>query len=236
MDFLINVLAAVLTLGILAAVTGAVLGFLGYEEGKAKKNDRRAERDRKKKRTSLRAFVKCNGQNCEKRYTYVGAEDCNVAMLLAGGPNVCKYSCLGLGSCASVCPENAISIESGIAVVSEEKCNGCGKCVEVCSRGVIELVPENSKYRVQCSNTSSGEEVQKSCEAGCIGCFICADTCKYEAVIKKENLAAVDYDKCTDCGECAKACPRTAIMGPQEKNTDTFDESEYFSIEISEEN
>ena len=234
MQIFLNILTAALTLGLLAAIIGAAIVFLGGCEEK-KEPSKKVKNIRKK--TNLRAFVKCSGEDCEKRYTYADAEDCAVASRLAGGPNACAYSCMGLGSCVRVCTENAISVESGIAVVSEDKCNGCGECAKVCPRGIIELVPEDKMYRVRCSNTDSGLKVREVCDEGCIGCFTCANTCKYDAIVQGESLAGIDYEKCRNCGECASACPREIITAPKkEEPEDKFDESEYFSINFAEEN
>jgi Fe-S-cluster-containing hydrogenase component 2 len=35
----------------------------------------------------------------------------------------------------------------------------------------------------------------------------CEKTCPNGAIKVQDNLAVIDYSKCTNCGECAKACP-----------------------------
>ena len=40
---------------------------------------------------------------------------------------------------------------------------------------------------------------------------MCEKACEYGAVSVKDNLAEIDYTKCTGCGACAKACPTGAI-------------------------
>ena len=94
------------------------------------------------------AFVKCAG-TCEKasdKYQYSGVQSCIEAMNVPGaGPKGCEFGCMGFGSCAAVCPENAISIVNGIAHIDEEACVGCGKCAETCPKGIItgkKLVPK----------------------------------------------------------------------------------------------
>lgn len=233
MQIFLNILTATLVLGILAAVIGGASGALGStEEKKEAKVKKHAKKD-----TGLRAFVRCSGSECEKKYTYADATDCSVANLISEGPNVCNYSCLGLGSCVRVCPENAISTASGVAVVLTEKCTGCGLCAEVCPRGTIELVPSDKIYRVRCSNSDAIAESDEICDDGCIGCLACVNTCECGAITVSDNLATIDYEKCTSCGLCADACTRGCITAPEkELQEENFDESEYFSIELAEEN
>ena len=37
-----------------------------------------------------------------------------------GGPKSCNSGCLGFGTCAQVCPFDAIHVENGVAVVDKE--------------------------------------------------------------------------------------------------------------------
>ena len=96
------------------------------------------------------AFVKCAG-TCEKasdKYQYSGVQSCIEAMNVPGaGPKGCEFGCMGFGSCAAVCPENAISIVNGIAHIDEEACVGCGKCAETCPKAFIKLEPKSNKKR-----------------------------------------------------------------------------------------
>ena len=50
--------------------------------------------------------------------------------------------CTGCGTCAGVCPQNAIRIRNSLAVVNEDLCVDCGRCVPVCpSRAISTLSP-----------------------------------------------------------------------------------------------
>ena len=67
------------------------------------------------------AFIRCGGTcNATKaKGNYVGITDCRAVVLSGGlGFMSCDYGCIGLGSCAAVCPEKAISIVDGIAHVT----------------------------------------------------------------------------------------------------------------------
>ena len=129
------------------------------------------------------------------------------------GPKGCEFGCMGFGSCAAVCPENAISIVNGIAHIDEEACVGCGKCAETCPKSLIDLVPENKKTRVQCSSKEFGKQVMSVCKAGCIGCKACEKVCKLGAIKVENNIAQIDYEKCVGCGLCAGKCPKGIITG-----------------------
>lgn len=51
----------------------------------------------------------------------------------------------------------------------------------------------------------------QGCTYGCLGFGDCLTACKFDAVRMVNGLAVIDYDKCTGCGACAKACPRHII-------------------------
>ena len=74
------------------------------------------------------AYVQCAG-TCDAtrpKAQYVGIADCRAAYLSGLNFGSCAFGCLGLGSCIHVCPQGAISIRDGIAVVDSQKCVGCG--------------------------------------------------------------------------------------------------------------
>ena len=156
------------------------------------------------------AYVACSG-TCGKVRTqsiYSGISDCRAASVTpGGGERACSYGCMGFGSCAAVCPFDAVHIVDGVAKVDEDKCRACGKCVAICPRKLISLVPSNKPYRVACSSRLRGPEVKKQCEAGCIGCGLCAKNCSMGAITMVDNLPVFDYDKCANCGTCAGKCP-----------------------------
>jgi len=50
--------------------------------------------------------------------------------------------CTGCGECADSCPQQAISIENGLAVINQDRCRQCGNCATVCPNNAIgETVP-----------------------------------------------------------------------------------------------
>ena len=162
------------------------------------------------------AFVACKGTcNVTKNQgNYIGIKDCRAAVLSGMNVTDCTYGCLGFGSCAEVCPEQAISVQNGVAVVNRSRCVSCSLCAKVCPRGLISLIPESRIIRVQCSNRDKGPQVRKVCAAGCIGCGLCAKQCESDAIEFDGTLARVNPEKCTLCGKCAAKCPAKVITTP----------------------
>ncbi|MDR1704749.1 MAG: RnfABCDGE type electron transport complex subunit B [Clostridiales bacterium] len=162
----------------------------------------------------LAAFVKCAGDNdkAQNRYTYEGLNDCRSAALLSGGgAKSCKYGCLGMGSCDSVCAFGAIRFINGVAVVDGDKCTACGQCAKICPRHIIELVPAVNPVRVACSSHDNARTVMACCSVGCRACKLCEKACNFNAIKVEEMLAEIDYEKCRVCGECAGKCPAKII-------------------------
>lgn len=156
------------------------------------------------------AFVKCSGSSdkSKDRFQYYGNKSCKQAVsTTGGGQKACEYGCLGYGSCVEVCDFNAIHIENGVAVVDQKKCVSCGRCVTECPKNIIELVPYDNKYFVSCSSKDKGKDVKAVCSVGCIGCKMCEKVCEFDAIHVENNLAHIDYEKCSNCGKCAEKCP-----------------------------
>ncbi|MPW24838.1 RnfABCDGE type electron transport complex subunit B [Alkalibaculum sp. M08DMB] len=166
------------------------------------------------------ARVICNGtdENCTNKFDYYGVSDCKEAVIAMGGNKSCQYGCLGLGTCERVCPFDAIHVtKDNIAYVDEEKCTACGKCIDACPKIVIALVPASKGVHVDCNSKDKGKEVKANCSVGCIGCKICVKNCPEDAFSFENNLAKINYDKCTQCMICVEKCPTKAISGDSTK-------------------
>ncbi len=159
------------------------------------------------------AFVRCNGgTNAQKRYEYVGVQDCVAATKVAAGPLECAFGCLGFGSCVKACQFGAMSIgPSSAAVVDPDKCTGCMACAQACPRGLIVSVPASKQVRVACANQDKGKAAMSVCANSCIGCGLCEKECKFDAIHVEGGVAVIDYAKCKGCKLCTKVCPRDAI-------------------------
>jgi len=130
------------------------------------------------------ARVKCNGgcHNSPEKYKYYGPGDCHSITMLVGGNKECIYGCVGGGSCVKACP-----------------------------RDIIELMPAENKFVVNCCSKDKGPETKKACSVGCIACRLCAKNCPVDAITVENNLAKIDPEICTNCGKCEEVCPMKTI-------------------------
>lgn len=73
-----------------------------------------------------------------RRLTYTGLKNCAVFHAAYETEYHDFHGCAGFGDCMAVCHQNAIQLESGVAVVTD-LCDGCGACVRACPAGLISL-------------------------------------------------------------------------------------------------
>ena len=98
------------------------------------------------------AVVCCSGGNqASDKFDYIGNPGCINQMVYQGGRKLCATACLGGGSCAAVCPVDAISVkEDGIAHVRREVCLSCGACINTCPKNCITRIPASAKVYIAC--------------------------------------------------------------------------------------
>lgn len=173
------------------------------------------------KTVRMRAQVMCSGTNdlAKKKYIYEGVSDCVAANRLSGGDKLCPNGCVGLGTCADACKFDAITVINGVAAIDYEKCRACGACVKACPKNLIKLVPETTPFWVGCMSADKGAITRIYCDAGCIGCKLCEKNCESGAITVTDNVAKIDYTKCTGCGKCESVCPRKVIWSAYKKTT-----------------
>ena len=161
-----------------------------------------------------KVVVCCRGGNrAQDKYEYMGYGDCRSMELLSGGRKLCKWGCLGMGSCVDACHDGAIEVgPDGYTQIDRSKCIACGRCINVCPKKLIKRVPVSAVYYVACSNCLRGKDAMNLCTVGCIGCGLCARNCPNGAIEMVNNLPVIDYSKCTACGKCAEKCPRKTII------------------------
>ena len=107
------------------------------------------------------------------KFKYDGLKDCRAVALLNGGIKVCTIGCLGFGTCAKVCPFNAITMGSeGLPVVNEHLCTGCGTCERVCPKNIINLSSVTRRILREYTTDNCTTPCQRTCPAG-------IDICEY---------------------------------------------------------
>jgi electron transport complex protein RnfB len=177
----------------------------------------------------LMASVHCKGGEKEvrNRGEYLGIDDCHAAILLENGAKACHEGCLGLGSCVSICPFGALSINGNkVAEVDRHKCTGCGTCINECPRGLISLIPHVHKIFLACNSHDSGDTVLSYCAVGCTACGTCVDSTPSGAIRMVENLPRLDYytpneNFVTAVHSCPSKCFVDTIKARPKANIDT---------------
>ncbi|HHT84024.1 MAG: RnfABCDGE type electron transport complex subunit B [Christensenellales bacterium] len=156
----------------------------------------------------------CNGGNrCLEKYEYQGYGDCASIELLAGGRKACPTGCIGAGKCSDVCPYHAVEVNSdGVAKIDQKRCVQCGTCIIACPKKLMKRLPAKAKIYIACSNHGKGKEVRSICKVGCMGCGLCAKVCEHDAIVLKDGLPVIDYDKCVNCRKCVEKCPAKCIL------------------------
>jgi len=176
-----------------AAVLSQISAILGVEAGSIEQK---------------MAFVHCGG-DCnaqQKKMDYKGVLSCDAAKRLYGGEGACAFGCLGYGDCQSVCPANAICMSDGLAHILNDVCTGCGLCVKACPNSLISIASAAIPVLVACTNIEKGAVVRKKCANGCIACGKCVRECPDKAITMTDNLAVIDYEKCSGCKHCVEVC------------------------------
>jgi electron transport complex protein RnfB len=174
----------------------------------------------KKKAHRNIAIVHCGVDSVTRQMSaaYKGIKTCIAANLIMQGGIACKYGCLGLGDCATICPVDAIAMKNNSPVIDAEKCIGCGACLKACPRNIISLRSYSLGERiveVACNNIEPGKQVRAVCKIGCIACGICQKLS--EGVFEiNNNLSRVNLqkakEKATDWDTIIQKCPTHCIL------------------------
>lgn len=115
-----------------------------------------------------------------------------------GFPKYDAAHCVGCGTCAQVCPSNAISmaedLEGAIRTlrIDYTSCMQCGQCVEKCITG--KGIQNSTHYSLSVSNLKA-PEVYETIEKELVICEICGEVigCKDHLLWVKERLGAKAY-------------------------------------------
>lgn len=131
--------------------------------------------------------------DADTKFNYDGMNDCRAAAILNGGMKVCTIGCLGLGTCAKVCPFDAITMgPDGLPVVHEGRCTGCGTCERACPKHIITLSSVTRRILKEYTTDDCTTPCQRACPAGInisgyIGAMADGDPAKAVQIIKERN-------------------------------------------------
>jgi NADPH-dependent glutamate synthase beta subunit-like oxidoreductase/Pyruvate/2-oxoacid:ferredoxin oxidoreductase delta subunit len=131
--------------------------------------------------------------DADTKFKYDGMDDCRAVAMLGGGMKVCTIGCLGMGTCAKVCPFDAIVMgPKGLPVVHEGRCTGCGTCERVCPKHIITLSSVTRRILREYTTDDCTTPCQRACPAGInISGYISAmadgDHAKAVKIIKERN-------------------------------------------------
>lgn len=111
---------------------------------------------------------------------------------------VCKVACIACQLCVKKCPQAAIHMEDGLAVIDYAKCTNCGICAAVCpTKAIADVVNVRPKAVIGSKCEGSGK---------------CKEVCPVKAIEGEPGERhEVIRDKCIGCGLCIDACPVKAI-------------------------
>lgn len=81
--------------------------------------------------------------------------------------------------------------------------------------GTFEVRPRHSRFdgARSCAVGSATYTGETGCSYGCLGSGDCVVACTFDAIRMNSatGLPEIDEDKCTACGKCVTACPKTII-------------------------
>jgi RnfABCDGE-type electron transport complex B subunit len=115
-----------------------------------------------------------------------------------------------LGKCAPGGPETAAKIAQILNLQISDSGPAERPVVHCRAHTADKTVYGKYKGIFSCTAANSLANVQ-ACKFGCLGFGDCTMVCQFDALAMVDGLATVDYEKCTGCGACSRACPRKLI-------------------------
>ena len=186
---MLNVIYALLVLGILGALFGLVLS-VASKIFEVKKDPREEEI------LSHLAGANCGGCG------FPGCGGCAAAILAGTAP---------VTACAPAGPENAAAIAK---IMGQEAPTGERQVAFVRCKGGVNAKKRYDYVGVQdCISATKVAGGPLECAFGCLGFGSCVKACQFGAMsIGPDGTAVVNPEKCTNCMACAAACPRHLIV------------------------
>lgn len=186
---LMNVLQAVLVLGISGAVFGFALAFASKVF--AVEQDERVDLV-----TEALPGVNCGGcgfTGCAAYAAAITTGEAAIGLCTPGGDD----------TAATIAEIMGVSAEKTERQVALVKCRGGGR---------VERKFDYYGINDCLSATKIGGNGPSNCAYGCLGFGSCVKACKFGAISVKNGMAKVDHNKCTGCLACIEACPRKIIV------------------------
>lgn len=189
-----NILYAVLVLGIMGGVFGLVLAIASKVF--AVKTDERLE-------PIMEALpgANCGGCGFAGCGAYAQAiidGKAEIGRCAAGGNEAAK-------KISAIMGVEAAELEHTVALV---RCRGYDRKMKGDYEGINDCL----------AASKVAGRGQISCKFGCLGFGNCVKACKFGALSIREGIAYVDREKCTGCMSCAAQCPRQLIVPVPYKN------------------
>ncbi|MEE1049150.1 MAG: RnfABCDGE type electron transport complex subunit B [Clostridia bacterium] len=187
-DMLLAVLKAVIIIGGMGIVFGALLGIASKVF--AVKTDERVPLI-----TDVLPGANCGG---------CGFAGCNAyAVALCEGtakPNMCPVG--GDTAASKISEILGVSAEKTEKMVARVMC--CGNNDNAVSKFEFDGVAD-------CHSVAKIGGGDKMCSFGCLGFGSCVKACSFDGISIQNGIAVIDDSKCYGCGSCVAECPRDII-------------------------
>ena len=110
-------------------------------------------------------------------------------------------------------PAGEKGIKAIVAVMGQEAETGERMVARVLCQGETGIAKERYLYDgyQSCASAAGLAGGPKDCRFACLGLGDCMDKCAFGAISMQDGIAHIDPNKCTSCGACVKACPRSVI-------------------------
>ncbi len=159
------------------------------------------------------------------KYLSVG-QDANIPLVTEALPGANCGAC-GYAGCAALagaivegsavtgaCPVGGTSTAERVAEIMGVPAQPVAENVAVVMcRGTLDASKKKYIYEglSDCEVVAGLSGGDKVCRFGCLGLGNCVRVCRFGALTVTDGVAAVDPDKCTACGICLAACPKSLI-------------------------
>ena len=97
---------------------------------------------------------------------------------------------------------------------NHKNCSGCSTCLLACAiENFQEVNLSRALLRIEARFPAPGDYRIHLCDQ----CGVCADNCPEDAILLQDDVFIVDEDACTGCMICVEVCPHD-VMFAQKKS------------------